>query len=276
MNILFIGDIFGRPGRDLVREGLAAIVERYAIDFVIANAENSAGGFGITREIGDELLDRGVDVMTSGNHIWDKKEAFDYIAAEPRLLRPANYPAGVPGRGAYVGRTRDGQPVGVVNLMGRVFMQNLDNPFAVALREIESLQPRPRVVVVDFHAEATSEKQAMGWHLDGRATAVFGTHTHVQTADEQVLPGGTAYITDTGMTGPHDGIIGVEREAALSRFLTGLPARFDPAGGNPKLHAVVLQADETTGRARSVARLSLTTDQLREWARPTAAAEPAR
>jgi 2',3'-cyclic-nucleotide 2'-phosphodiesterase len=276
MNILFIGDIFGRPGRDLVRDGLAAIVDRYAIDFVIANAENSAGGFGITREIGDELLDRGVDVMTSGNHIWDKKEALDYIAAEPRLLRPANYPAGVPGRGAYVGRTRDGRPVAVVNLMGRVFMPNIDDPFAVALREIEALQPRPRIVVVDFHAEATSEKLAMGWHLDGRVTAVFGTHTHVQTADEQVFPGGTAYITDTGMTGPHDGIIGVEREAALSRFLTGLPVRFDPAAGNPKLHAVVLQADETTGRARAIVRLSLTADHLREWSRSNAAAEPAR
>jgi 2',3'-cyclic-nucleotide 2'-phosphodiesterase len=275
MNVLFIGDIFGRPGRDLVRDGLSAIVDRYSIDFVIANAENAAGGFGITREIGDELLDLGVDVMTSGNHIWDKKEALDYIGAEPRLLRPANYPAGVPGRGAYVGRTPDGRPVAVLNLMGRVFMPNIDDPFAAALREIDALQPRPRIIVVDFHAEATSEKLAMGWHLDGRVTAVFGTHTHVQTADEQLLPGGTAYITDTGMTGPHDGIIGVDREAALSRFLTAMPARFDPATGNPRLHAVVLQADETTGRAHAIVRLSLTAEQLREW-RTTAAAEPAR
>ena len=276
MNILFIGDIFGRPGRDLVRDGLAAIVDRYAVDFVIANVENAAGGFGITREIGDELLDRGIDVMTSGNHIWDKKEALDYVAAEPRMLRPANYPAAVPGRGAYVGRTRDGGAVAVVNLMGRVFMPNIDDPFAVGLREVEALQPRARIVVVDFHAEATSEKLAMGWHLDGRVTAVFGTHTHVQTADEQVLPRGTAYISDTGMTGPHDGIIGVEREAALSRFLTALPSRFEPATGNPKLHAVVLQADETTGRARAIVRLSLTADQVREWARTNAATEPAR
>ena len=276
MNILFIGDIFGRPGRDLVRQGLQALVEAYAVDFVVANAENAAGGFGITREIGDELLDRGVDVMTSGNHIWDKKEVLDYIGAEPRLLRPANYPAGVPGRGAFVGRTRDGRPVGVLNLMGRVFMPNIDDPFAVAIRDLEALHERARIVLVDFHAEATSEKLAMGWHLDGRATAVFGTHTHVQTADEQLLPGGTAYVTDVGMTGPHDGIIGVEREAALSRFLTGMPARFDPASGNPRLHAMLLDADEQTGRALAVTRLSLSAEDLRQLARENAAAEPAR
>ena len=276
MNILFIGDIFGRPGRELVRDGLAALVDRYAVDFVVANAENSAGGFGITREIGDELLDRGVDVMTSGNHIWDKKEAMDYIAAETRLLRPANYPAGVPGRGSYVGRTRQGRAVGVLNLMGRVFMANIDDPFAVALRELEALRERTRIVLVDFHAEATSEKQAMGWHLDGRATAVFGTHTHVQTADEQVLPGGTAYITDAGMTGPHDGIIGVERGPALARFLTAMPVRFDPASGSPRFHGVLLQADEQTGRAQSVTRLSLTSDELRRLSREDAAAEPIR
>jgi len=276
MNILFIGDIFGRPGRELVRDGLAALVERHAVDFVVANAENAAGGFGITRDIGDELLDQGIDVMTSGNHIWDKKEALDYIGAESRLLRPANYPAGVPGRGSCVGRTRDGRTVGVINLMGRVFMANIDDPFTVALREIEALRERARIILVDFHAEATSEKLAMGWHLDGRVTAVFGTHTHVQTADEQVLPGGTAYITDTGMTGPHDGIIGVEREAALTRFMTAMPARFDPASGNPKLHAVLLEADEPSGQARAVTRLSLTADDLRRLSRENAAAEPIR
>jgi metallophosphoesterase (TIGR00282 family) len=276
MNILFIGDIFGRPGRDLVRDGLAALVERHDVDFVVANAENAAGGFGITREIGDELLDRGIDVMTSGNHIWDKKEALDYIGAEARLLRPANYPAGVPGRGSYVGRTRQGRAIGVLNLMGRVFMANIDDPFVVAIREIDALRERARIVLVDFHAEATSEKLAMGWHLDGRVTAVFGTHTHVQTADEQVLPGGTAYITDTGMTGPHDGVIGVEREAALTRFRTAMPARFDPASGNPKLHAVLLEADEQTGRALAVTRLSLTADDLRRLSRENAAAEPMR
>ena len=276
MNILFIGDIFGRPGRELVRDGLAALVERHDVDFVVANAENAAGGFGITREIGDELLDRGIDVMTSGNHIWDKKEALDYIGAEARLLRPANYPAGVPGRGSYVGRTRQGRAIGVLNLMGRVFMANIDDPFVVAIREIDALRERARIVLVDFHAEATSEKLAMGWHLDGRVTAVFGTHTHVQTADEQVLPGGTAYITDTGMTGPHDGVIGVEREAALTRFRTAMPARFDPASGNPKLHAVLLEADEQTGRALAVTRLSLTADELRRLSRENAAAEPMR
>jgi len=262
MHLLFIGDIVGRPGRDLVRLGLHALVEVHAIDLVIVNAENSAGGFGITREIGDELLDRGVDVMTSGNHIWDKKEALEYIGAEPRLLRPANFPAGAPGRGSYLARTRGGTGVGVVNVMGRIYMAPLDDPFAVAAREIEALAARARVILVDFHAEATSEKLAMGWHLDGRVTAVVGTHTHVQTADEQVLPRGTAYITDVGMTGPHDGIIGVEREAALSRFLTGMPSRFDTATGNPRLHAVVIDADESTGRARGIRRLSLGKDEL--------------
>ena len=275
MHLLFIGDIVGRPGRDLVRLGLGALVEQHGIDLVIANAENSAGGFGVTREIGDELLDRGVDVMTSGNHIWDKREALEYIGAEPRLLRPANFPAGAPGRGSYLARTRAGQGVGIVNVMGRVYMAPLDDPFAVVLREIEALRARCRVVFVDFHAEATSEKLAMGWHLDGRVTAVVGTHTHVQTADEQVLPGGTAYITDVGMTGPHDGIIGVEREAALSRFLTGLPSRFDTATGNPRLHAVVVDADETTGKARSIRRIGLGRDELVDLAgsRRVAAAE---
>ncbi len=264
MNILFIGDIVGRPGRDLVRVGLAALVARHAIDMVIANAENAAGGFGITREIGDELMQRGVDVMTSGNHIWDKKEAIDYIGAEARLLRPANFPAGVPGRGSYVARAADGRTVGVINLMGRIFMTPLDDPFAVALNEIAAVRERARVVLVDFHAEATSEKLAMGWHLDGRVTAVVGTHTHVQTADERVLPGGTAYITDLGMTGPHDGIIGVEREAALSRFRTGMPSRFDTATGDPKLHAVVITADDQTGRATAIERVSATRRELEE------------
>jgi 2',3'-cyclic-nucleotide 2'-phosphodiesterase len=262
MHILFIGDIVGRPGRDLVRLGLRPLVEHHAIDLVIANGENSAGGFGITREIGDDLLDRGVDVLTSGNHIWDKKEALDYIAAQPRLLRPANYPAGVPGRGSFVARTASGRSAGVLNVMGRVFMLNIDDPFAVAAREVAALRERTPVVFVDFHAEATSEKIAMGWHLDGLATAVVGTHTHVQTADEQVLPGGTAYLTDVGMTGPHDGIIGVERGPAMTRFLTGMPARYETATGNPRLHAVVIDADEQTGRANGITRLSLSRDDL--------------
>ncbi len=262
MNILFIGDVFGRPGRDLVRRGLQPLVDRYAVDFVIANVENAAGGFGITREIGDAIVGYGVDVMTSGNHVWDKREALDYIAAEPRLLRPANYPAGAPGRGATLARTADGRGVGVLNLMGRVFMSAIDDPFAVGPRELDAFAGRTRVIIVDFHAEATSEKQAMGWHLDGRVTAVLGTHTHVQTADERILPKGTAYITDVGMTGPQDSIIGTEPEPALSRFTTGLPSRFEPASGNPRLLAVVVGVDETTGRATSIVRLNCGMEDL--------------
>jgi metallophosphoesterase (TIGR00282 family) len=266
MRILFIGDIVGRPGRDLVRLGLRGLVEHHHIDLVIANAENAAAGFGITREIGDQLLDWGIDVMTSGNHIWDKKEALDYIGTEARLLRPANYPAGAPGKGSYLARARDGRTAGVVNVMGRVFMLNIDDPFQAVLREIEALKSRTRIVFVDFHAEATSEKISMGWHLDGKATAVVGTHTHVQTADERILPKGTAYLTDVGMTGPHDSVIGVEIEPALNRFLTALPQKFDTATGNPRLHAVVVEADEQTGGAKSIERISLSADQLRELA----------
>ena len=262
MRILFIGDIVGRPGRELVRRGLAAIVEQHAIDLVIANAENSAAGFGITREIGDQLLEWGVDVMTSGNHIWDKKEALAYIGAEPRLLRPANFPAGAPGNGRYLARTKDDVSVGVVNVMGRAFMAPLDDPFASVLREIEALRARTRIIFVDFHAEATSEKIAMGWHLDGKVTAVVGTHTHVQTADERILPKGTAYLTDVGMTGPHDSVVGVEVAAALGKFLTGLPARFETATGNPRLHAVIVDADERTGLATDIERLSLGPDDF--------------
>jgi metallophosphoesterase (TIGR00282 family) len=264
VRILFIGDIVGRPGRVLVRDHLQALVDHHQVDLVIANAENAAAGFGITREIGDQLLDYGVEVMTSGNHIWDKKEALSYIGAEARLLRPANYPAGAPGNGSYLARTRDGRSVGVVNVMGRVFMLNIDDPFAVVLREIEALKPRTRVVFVDFHAEATSEKMAMGWHLDGKVTAVVGTHTHVQTADERILPKGTAFLTDVGMTGPHDSIIGVEVEAALGRFLTGLPVKFETATGNPRLNAVIVEADEQTGRATDIERLSYSADELEQ------------
>jgi 2',3'-cyclic-nucleotide 2'-phosphodiesterase len=264
IRLLFIGDIVGRPGRDLIRDGLRALVEHHRVDLVIANAENAAAGFGITREIGDQLLEWGVDVMTSGNHIWDKKEALSYIGAEPRLLRPANYPAGAPGNGSYLVRTRDGRSVGVVNVMGRVFMLSIDDPFAVVLQEIEALKQRTRIVFVDFHAEATSEKIAMGWHLDGKVTAVVGTHTHVQTADERILPKGTAYLTDVGMTGPHDSIIGVEVEAALGKFLTGLPAKFETATGNPRLHAVIVEADEQTGRAIDIERLSYSAEELEQ------------
>jgi metallophosphoesterase (TIGR00282 family) len=266
VNILFIGDIVGRPGRELIRKGLRNLVEHHDVDLVIANAENAANGFGVTREIGETLLEWGVDVMTSGNHIWDKKEAIEYIAVEPRLLRPANYPPGVPGRGSYLAQTGDGRAVGVINAMGRVFMLQIDDPFQVVPKEIDVLRHRTKVIVVDFHAEATSEKVAMGWHLDGKVTAVFGTHTHVQTADERILPNGTAYLTDVGMTGPHDSIIGMEREPSLARFLNGMPSRFEPATGNPRLNAVLLAADERTGRATGVTRLSYSELDLHELA----------
>jgi metallophosphoesterase (TIGR00282 family) len=271
MNILFIGDIVGRPGRELIRKGLRALVEHHAVDLTIANAENAAAGFGVTKDIGDALLDWGVDVMTSGNHIWDKKEVLPYIAGEPRLLRPANYPAGVPGRGSYVAHTGDGRAVGVINVMGRVFMLSIDDPFTAVLAEIDALRHKTRVIVVDFHAEATSEKIAMGWHLDGKATLVVGTHTHVQTADDRILPNGTAYITDAGMTGPHDAIIGMEREPALARFLNGMPAKLEPATANPRLNGVLVSADEATGRATSMTRLSYSEHDLAALASRTGA-----
>jgi 2',3'-cyclic-nucleotide 2'-phosphodiesterase len=271
MQILFIGDIFGKPGREIARRVIPAIVEQRGIDFVIANVENSAAGFGVTGDIADVILSYGVDAMTTGNHVWDKKEVLDYLPREPRLLRPANYPAGVPGRGSYVGRTRSGEPVGVVNLMGRVFMTPLDDPFAVALKEVEALRARARVVIVDFHAEATSEKIAMGWHLDGRVTAVLGTHTHVQTADERILPKGTACLTDVGMTGPHDSIIGVTVDAALGRFLNSMPAKFEAATGPGRLNAVVITADPKTGRAVAIERLNLSAQEVEALAATSAA-----
>jgi metallophosphoesterase (TIGR00282 family) len=272
MNILFIGDIIGRPGRELIRKGLPGIVARHGVDLVIANAENAAAGFGVTKDIGDTLLEHGVNVMTSGNHIWAKKEVVEYITSEPRLLRPANYPAGVPGRGSYIARTGDGRDVGVINVMGRVFMTPIDDPFAVVLREIEAMRHRTRVIVVDFHAEATSEKNAMGWHLDGKVTMVIGTHTHVQTADERILPNGTAYMTDAGMTGPHDSIIGMERDPSLARFLTGMPTKYEPATGNPRLNGAVVTADDKTGRATAITRISYSDAELAALSK---AAEPA-
>jgi metallophosphoesterase (TIGR00282 family) len=262
VRILFIGDIFGKPGRDIVRQAVRPLVEQRDIDFVIANVENSAAGFGVTGDIAETILGYGVDAMTSGNHLWDKKEVLDYIPRQVRLLRPANFPAGVPGRGSYLGRTRTGEPVGVVNVMGRIFMAPLDDPFAVAVREIEALRAKTRIIIVDFHAEATSEKVAMAWHLDGRATAVFGTHTHVQTADDRILPKGTAALTDVGMTGPHDSIIGVTVEAALGRFLNGMPAKFEAATGPGRLNAVIVTADPATGRATAIERLNLSAQQV--------------
>ena len=273
VRILFIGDIFAKSGRDIVRRAIPAIVEHRQIDFVVANVENSAAGFGVTGDIADTILEFGVDVMTSGNHVWDKKEVLDYLPRQPKLLRPANFPAGVPGRGSFVGRTRTGEPVGVINLMGRIFMTPLDDPLALAVREIEPMRAKTRVIIVDFHAEATSEKIAMGWHLDGRATAVFGTHTHVQTADERILPKGTACLTDVGMTGPHDSIIGVTVEAALGRFLTGMPAKFEAATGPARLNAVVVTADPATGKATAIERLNMSTQEVDALA---AASVPAR
>jgi metallophosphoesterase (TIGR00282 family) len=272
MNILFIGDIIGRPGRELIRKGLTALVARHSVDLVIANAENAAAGFGVTKDIGDTLLELGVNVMTSGNHIWAKKEVLEYIAGEPRLLRPANFPDGVPGRGSYIARTGDGREVGVINVMGRVFMTPIDDPFAVVVREIDAMRHRTRTIVVDFHAEATSEKMAMGWHLDGKVTMVIGTHTHVQTADERILPNGTAYMTDAGMTGPHDSIIGMEREPSLARFLTGMPTKYEPATGNPRLNGAIVTADDKTGRATAIMRISYSEAELTAMSKPTEAA----
>ena len=255
MRILFIGDVFGRIGRDLVREGIPVLTARYAIDAVIANVENAASGAGITRETGDALLRCGVDVMTTGNHVWDKREALTYIGAEPRLLRPLNMASAAPGRGTFVARLADGRPLGVINAMGRVFMPPVDSPFEAVAAAVDRLSRECRVIIVDMHAEASAEKIAMGWHLDGRVAAVLGTHTHVQTADARMLPGGTAYITDVGMTGPHDSIIGMERAGVLARFVTGLPTRMEPASENPRLQAVVIDADERTGLARDIVRL---------------------
>ena len=262
MNILFIGDIFGKSGREIARRAVPALVATRAVDLVIANVENAAAGFGITGDIAETILGFGVDVMTTGNHVWDKKEVLEYIPGQPRLLRPANYPAGVPGRGSYLARTRSGEPVGVLNLMGRVFMTPLDDPFAMAIREAEALRAKTRVILLDFHAEATSEKTAMGWHMDGRVTAVVGTHTHVQTADERILPKGTAYLTDAGMTGPHDSIIGVSVDAALGRFRNAMPAKFEAAPGAARLNAVLVTADPATGRAVTIERINLSAAEV--------------
>lgn len=266
IKILFVGDIVGKPGRKITQQSIPRLIELHRIDLVIANVENAAGGNGITRETAEELLDADIDVMTTGNHVWDKKEALEYIELERRLIRPANFPDGVPGRGSYVTQTTNGTPVGIVNVMGRVFMNPLDNPFHVVQREISAVRDKgARLVLVDFHAEATSEKIAMGWHLDGKVTAVVGTHTHVQTADARILHKGTAYITDVGMTGPHDSIIGVAIQPVLKRFIDGMPVRFETASKNSRINAVIVTADAETGRAESIESLNLSAEDIENF-----------
>jgi metallophosphoesterase (TIGR00282 family) len=254
MNILFIGDIFASPGRGLVARYLQEIITTEKIQLAIANAENSAGGFGITPLIAEELFSLGLDVLTSGNHIWDKKEIFDYLPRQPRLLRPANYPCELPGQGIHVRKARNGVQTAIINLQGRVHLPATDCPFRKADQILTALDPAVKVRFVDFHAELTSEKEAMGWYLDGRVSAVVGTHTHVPTADERVLAGGTAYQTDVGMTGPYDSIIGSDKHLALRRFLTGMPIRLDSAKGGGELHAVIVTVYPETGKATSIRR----------------------
>jgi len=255
MKILFIGDIVGKPGRQAIKELVPAIVKKRKIGFVIANAENAAGGSGITPDITEELLDYGVDVLTSGDHIWKKKEIVEFIDQEPRLLRPANYPQGVPGRGMNILKAKNGSKIAVINLLGRVFMSTVDCPFAVAQKLIEDLKKKTPIIIVDMHAEATSEKLAMGRYLDGIVTAVLGTHTHVQTADERILPKGTAYITDVGMAGPYESILGRGIEQILIRFLTQMPTRFQMASEDVQLHGVIVDVDEKTGKAKAIERI---------------------
>lgn len=257
MNILFIGDIFASPGRAIVSQYLQQIIAEEKIQLAIANGENSAGGFGITPQISEDLLSLGLDVLTSGNHIWDKKDIFDYLPRQPRLLRPANYNSELPGSGCLVLKARNGVNVAVMNLQGRVHMPATDCPFRKADELLAALDPAVKVKFVDFHTELTSEKQAMGWHLNGRVSAVIGTHTHVPTADERILSGGTAYQTDVGMTGPYDSIIGSEKSLALKRFLTGMPIRLDAAKTGVELHSVVISVDPSTGHATDIRRLCL-------------------
>jgi len=263
VNILFVGDIFGSAGRRIVREHIGHLCQAHAVDLVIINVENAAGGFGVTPSIAEELFDLGADVLTTGNHVWDKRELIDYINSAPagsqerarRLLRPVNLQRGTPGYGVFEGTTKGGVDYAVVDLMGRVYMNGTNDPFEAADTLLASI--KAKVIVVDFHAEVTSEKVAMGWYLDGRVTAVLGTHTHVPTADERVLPGGTAYQSDVGMSGPYDSIIGVEKDLVLRKFLTGMPAKFEAAKGNPKMCAALVACDPETGRASSIQRIML-------------------
>ncbi len=266
MNILFVGDIFGSAGRHIVREHLPHVLESNSVDLLVINGENAAGGFGITPSIADEIFDLGAQVITTGNHIWDKREIFEYMTVPAgshergrRVLRPANYAAATPGFGLYEGVLPSGQTYAIINLQGRVFMSSCDDPFRKAdelLTQIER-QSRAKVILVDIHAEASSEKVALGWYLDGRVTAVLGTHTHIPTADERILHHGTAFQTDVGMSGPYDSVIGVERDLVLARFLTGMPGKFEPAKANPKMCATLIECDGATGRASNIRRIML-------------------
>ena len=264
MKLLFIGDIVGRPGRDLVRRHVRALAASCQADVVIANGENAAGGAGITRENMYEILSAGVHVITSGNHIWDKRETLEFIGTEPRLIRPANYPEGTPGGGSCVITAANGVRVGVINVMGRLFLNAIDDPFRIAEREIARVKEEgAQVILIDMHAETTSEKIAFCYYVDGKVSAVIGTHTHVQTADERILQGGTACLTDVGMTGPHDGVIGIDKDAIIARFVTGLPSRFETATGDPRLNGVVITVDPANGRAQNIERVSLSEDELK-------------
>jgi metallophosphoesterase (TIGR00282 family) len=267
MRVLFVGDIVGSPGRQIVHDRLGDIVVQRQIELVIANGENSASGFGITPCLAEELLKLGIDVLTGGNHSWDRKEILEYMPHEPRLLRPANFPHGNPGSGLYLGTARNGVKYAVLNLQGRVFLTPIDDPFRTADSELAKIPADVALVFVDMHAETTSEKIAMGWYLDGRVTAVVGTHTHVATADEHVLPEGTAYITDVGMTGPHGGVIGMDRDGIITKFLNGLPVRFEVASGDVQMNCVLIETDDAGPRnaasrlrARSIERVCLRID----------------
>jgi len=255
MKLLFVGDVVGKPGRRAVRNLLPRLVDHHRADYVVVNIENAAGGFGVTPDVLRDVADLPIDVFTSGNHIWDKKEGVEMLDRMPNLLRPANYPEGNPGKGLHVGETPAGIPVAVLNLEGMVFMSNLDSPFRAADRLLAGLDPGVKVVMVDFHAEATSEKQAMGFYLDGRVSAVLGTHTHVPTADERVLPKGTALLTDAGMTGPYESVIGMRADKILKRFLLQTPSSFEVAKRDVRLAGAVIDIDEATGKARGIERL---------------------
>ena len=255
MRILFIGDIVGEPGRRAVKELVPKIQKKEGVEFVIANAENTAGGSGVTPALADELLGYDIDVLTSGDHIWKRKEILDYIETSGQLLRPANYPAEAPGMGWTVIKSKSGTEVGVINLIGRVFMQAVECPFRAAKAAVDKMKEKARVIVVDMHAEATSEKIAMGWYLDGSVSAIIGTHTHVQTADERILPNGTAFLCDAGMTGPFDSVIGRKKEQVLSRFITQMPVRFEMAEGDIRLNGAIIDIDEKTGKANSIKRV---------------------